>query len=182
MTQRPSSRPFPSRDPPLGQAARPGRARPDRRGTGPDPDHRRANARPWQARPLALRHRRRGAARRWPSCSRARLPEHDPGAPRAHYAKALEFAHQAPALVVLVSAPVPITRSRCGSRNCRAARRHEPAACRPCAGLCRRLDHRLGGLFRTTSAPPSAAKASGSPASSSSARRPPARGTAAPDR
>ena len=35
------------------------------------------------------------------------LPEHDPDALPAHFAKALEFAHQAPALVVLVSAPVP---------------------------------------------------------------------------
>ena len=35
------------------------------------------------------------------------LPEHDPGALPAHFAKALEFAHQAPTLVVLVSAPVP---------------------------------------------------------------------------
>jgi len=34
------------------------------------------------------------------------LPEHDPGATAAHYAKALEFAHQAPTLIVLVSAPV----------------------------------------------------------------------------
>lgn len=34
------------------------------------------------------------------------LPEHDPEATSAHYAKALEFAHQAPTLVVLVSAPV----------------------------------------------------------------------------
>jgi nitroreductase len=34
------------------------------------------------------------------------LPEHDPDATSAHYAKALEFAHQAPAMVVLVSAPV----------------------------------------------------------------------------
>ena len=34
------------------------------------------------------------------------LPEHDPDASPAHYQKALEFAHQAPALVVLVSAPV----------------------------------------------------------------------------
>ncbi|MBA3668322.1 MAG: nitroreductase [Sphingomonas sp.] len=34
------------------------------------------------------------------------LPEHDPDANAAHYAKALEFAHQAPALVVLVSAPI----------------------------------------------------------------------------
>lgn len=35
------------------------------------------------------------------------LPEHDPDATSAHYAKALEFAHQAPALVVLISAPTP---------------------------------------------------------------------------
>ena len=35
------------------------------------------------------------------------LPEHDPEALPAHYAKALEFAHQAPSLVVLVSAPIP---------------------------------------------------------------------------
>lgn len=35
------------------------------------------------------------------------LPEHDPDALPAHYAKALEFAHQAPSLVVVVSAPVP---------------------------------------------------------------------------
>ena len=35
------------------------------------------------------------------------LPEHDPEALPAHYVKALEFAHQAPALVVVVSAPVP---------------------------------------------------------------------------
>jgi len=34
------------------------------------------------------------------------LPEHDPDATPAHYAKALEFAHQAPAMVVLISAPV----------------------------------------------------------------------------
>lgn len=34
------------------------------------------------------------------------LPVHDPDALPAHYAKALEFAHQAPALVVLVSAPI----------------------------------------------------------------------------
>jgi nitroreductase len=33
------------------------------------------------------------------------LPEHDPDATDAHYAKAREFAHQAPALVVVVSAP-----------------------------------------------------------------------------
>jgi nitroreductase len=35
------------------------------------------------------------------------LPEHDPSALPAHYAKALEFANQAPSLVVLVSAPTP---------------------------------------------------------------------------
>ncbi len=34
------------------------------------------------------------------------LPEHDPSATAAHFAKASEFAHQAPALVVLVSAPL----------------------------------------------------------------------------
>jgi nitroreductase len=34
------------------------------------------------------------------------LPEHDPDALPAHHAKAFEFAHQAPALVVLVSAPI----------------------------------------------------------------------------
>lgn len=34
------------------------------------------------------------------------LPEHDPHALPAHYAKALEFAHQAPNLVVVVSAPI----------------------------------------------------------------------------
>lgn len=34
------------------------------------------------------------------------LPEHDPNATAAHYAKAHEFAHQAPALVVVVSAPI----------------------------------------------------------------------------
>ena len=34
------------------------------------------------------------------------LPEHDPAATPAHYAKALEFAHQAPALVILVAAPI----------------------------------------------------------------------------
>ena len=33
------------------------------------------------------------------------LPEHDPDATAAHFAKAAEFAHQAPALVVVVSAP-----------------------------------------------------------------------------
>ncbi|HXG99592.1 MAG TPA: nitroreductase [Sphingomicrobium sp.] len=35
------------------------------------------------------------------------LPDHDPDATPAHHAKAEEFARQAPALVVLVSAPVP---------------------------------------------------------------------------
>lgn len=34
------------------------------------------------------------------------LSEHDPGATLAHYAKALEFAHQAPVMIVLISAPV----------------------------------------------------------------------------
>lgn len=34
------------------------------------------------------------------------LPVHDPEATPAHYAKALEFAHQAPALVVVISAPI----------------------------------------------------------------------------
>jgi nitroreductase len=34
------------------------------------------------------------------------LPEHDPTATAAHIAKAIEFAHQAPALVVAVSAPI----------------------------------------------------------------------------
>jgi len=34
------------------------------------------------------------------------LPEHDPEANAAHYAKALEFAHQAPVMVVLISAPI----------------------------------------------------------------------------
>ena len=33
------------------------------------------------------------------------LPAHDPGATAAHFAKAAEFAHQAPTLVVLVSSP-----------------------------------------------------------------------------
>lgn len=33
------------------------------------------------------------------------LPEHDPEANAAHFAKALEFAHQAPTLVVVISAP-----------------------------------------------------------------------------
>ena len=35
------------------------------------------------------------------------LPEHDPDALPAHHAKAQEFAHQAPALVVVLSSPVP---------------------------------------------------------------------------
>jgi nitroreductase len=34
------------------------------------------------------------------------LPEHDPDATSAHYDKALEFAHQAPVMVVVISAPV----------------------------------------------------------------------------
>jgi nitroreductase len=34
------------------------------------------------------------------------LPEHDPDATSAHYAKALEFAHQAPVMIVLISAPI----------------------------------------------------------------------------
>jgi len=34
------------------------------------------------------------------------LPEHDPDATSAHYAKALEFAHQAPVMIVVVSAPI----------------------------------------------------------------------------
>ena len=36
----------------------------------------------------------------------AALPESDPSAGPAHFQKALEFAHQAPSLVVLISAPV----------------------------------------------------------------------------
>ncbi len=34
------------------------------------------------------------------------LPEHDPQATAAHFAKALEFAHQAPSLVVVLSSPI----------------------------------------------------------------------------
>ena len=34
------------------------------------------------------------------------LPEYDPEATEAHYAKAMEFAHQAPAMIVLISAPI----------------------------------------------------------------------------
>jgi nitroreductase len=34
------------------------------------------------------------------------LPESDPEATDAHYAKALQFAHQAPAMIVLISAPI----------------------------------------------------------------------------
>jgi nitroreductase len=34
------------------------------------------------------------------------LPEHDPDASSAHYAKALEFAHQAPVMIVLISSPI----------------------------------------------------------------------------
>ena len=35
------------------------------------------------------------------------LPAHDPAATAGHFAKAIEFAHQAPALVVVVSSPTP---------------------------------------------------------------------------
>lgn len=34
------------------------------------------------------------------------LPEHDPQATSAHYAKALEFAHQAPVMITLISSPI----------------------------------------------------------------------------
>ena len=34
------------------------------------------------------------------------LPEHDADATSAHYAKALEFAHQAPVMIVLISSPI----------------------------------------------------------------------------
>jgi nitroreductase len=34
------------------------------------------------------------------------LPEHDPEATSAHYAKALEFAHQAPVMITLISSPI----------------------------------------------------------------------------
>ncbi len=34
------------------------------------------------------------------------LPEHDPEATSAHYAKALEFAHQAPVMIALISSPI----------------------------------------------------------------------------
>ena len=34
------------------------------------------------------------------------LPEHDPEAGAAHYQKALEFAHQAPTMIALISSPI----------------------------------------------------------------------------
>jgi nitroreductase len=34
------------------------------------------------------------------------LPEHDPEALPAHYAKAIEFAHQAPVLIAVISSPI----------------------------------------------------------------------------
>ena len=52
------------------------------------------------------------------------LAEHDPQATPAHFAKAAEFAHQAPvARRPRVGADRRITRSRCGNSNCRRARR-----------------------------------------------------------
>jgi nitroreductase len=92
---------------PAARASRATWSRPGpRRGARAHPDHRRAHARPWQAVPwrfVTVADDQREALA--DLLARA-LPEHDPDATDAHYAKALEFAHQAPALVVLVSAPV----------------------------------------------------------------------------
>ncbi len=52
---------------------------PTRAGDGAHPDHRRADARSWQALPLAVRHRGAAtSATRLPCCSARRLPKQDP--------------------------------------------------------------------------------------------------------
>ena len=45
------------------------------------------------------------------------LPDAIPDPNPTHYAKAREFAHQAPSLVVLLAARWPITKSRCGNSS-----------------------------------------------------------------
>ena len=99
---------------------------------------------------------RRGASSSSPTSSATRLSAllrealdaEDPDATSAHHAKAFDFAHYAGSLVVLVSAPDPRPQDP-GVRAGAVVRRggHEPAARRPCDGLCRRLGDRLGGLF-----------------------------------
>ena len=123
--QRPLVRPLAAPNPPLGKAARAGRAGPDAGRAGAHPDDRRAHAGPWQAVPVALRHGRRrparrlrgaAAARRW---SRTNPDATDRASPEGGRIRPLCRAAGRAGL----RAASAITRSRCGSRSCRAARR-----------------------------------------------------------
>ena len=101
---------------------------------------------------------------------RPALAEEDPDAPAAHHEKAEQFAHQARALVVLISAPVedhkiPVWEQQL---SCGAAGMNLLLAAHA-LGYVARLGDRLAGLFARASARHSASRASGSPASSSSA-------------
>ena len=135
------------------------------------PDHRRAHARPRQAPPVALRHRRpTTSATPSPRCSSRRWPSDDPDAPPAQHR---EGGRVRPLCRAARRARLGAGRGPqdpgLGAGTVLRRRRHEPAARRPRARLCRRLGDRLARLFASASAPPSAARASGSPASSSSA-------------
>ena len=84
-----------------------------------------------------------------------------------------QFARQAPTLVVVLSAPrteshIPLWEQELSA----GAAVHEPAQCRPCAGLRRRLADRLGGLFGCGARCVRRGARNGSPDSSSSARLP----------
>ena len=88
------------------------------------------------------------SARRSQRCCSRRSPSEDPDAPPAKHREGARLrALPGRAGRAGLRAGRRITRSRCGSRNCPAARRHEPAARGPRARLCRRLGDRLARLF-----------------------------------
>ena len=137
-------------------------------------DDRHARARPWQAVAVAIRDRRQRPARgSSPSLLRSALERARSRAPASRTMTRQNSSRgKAQALVVLLSSPIrdhkiPVWEQEL---SCGAAAMNLLHAAH-CARLCRRLDHRLAGLFAESERGLLRSRASGSPGSSSSARR-----------
>ena len=116
-------------------------------------DHRRAHARPRQAHPVALRHRRRRPARRrWRRCCRRRWRRKNPDATgrASREGGRVRALCRAAGRADLGAGRRPQD-SRVGAGTVVRRGGNEPAAGRPCARLCRRLGDRLARLFRARS-------------------------------
>ena len=133
----------------------------------------RAHARSWQACAVALRRScpPRHATRCRSAAARGLLAEKPAAGTASSWRRTNSSRDQAPTLVVVaLRARHASTNPDLGAGIVVRRRRHEPAARHPCDGFRRRLDYRLGGLFRNGPRRVLRRPASGSLASSSSAR------------